>query len=54
MNSNTLRFHGIKDALVEADSLYDWLVFRTHSRNLKTLADFTVTKDALVDADSLW
>ena len=41
----------LKDALVEADSLCETLVFKDSLKELETLADFTVLKDALVEAD---
>ena len=44
-------FTVLKDALVEADSLCETLVFKDSLKELETLADFTVLKDALVEAD---
>ena len=41
----------LKDALVEADSLCETLVFKDSLNELETLADFSALKDALVDAD---
>ena len=44
-------FTVLKDALVEADSLCERLVFKDSLKELETLADFSALKDALVDAD---
>ena len=41
----------LKDALVEADSLCETLVFKDSLNELETLADFSALKDALVEAD---
>ncbi|VYU11257.1 Uncharacterised protein [Streptococcus salivarius] len=46
-------FTALKDALVEADSLCETLVFKDSLKELETLADFTTLKDALVEADWL-
>ena len=44
-------FTALKDALVEADSLCETLVFKDSLKELETLSDFSALKDALVDAD---
>ncbi len=44
-------FRVLKDALVEADSLCETLVFKDSLKELETLADFAALKDALVEAD---
>ena len=41
----------LKDALVEADSLCETLVFKDSLKELETLSDFTALKEALFDAD---
>ena len=44
-------FTALKDALVEADSLCETLVFKDSLKELETLADFTALKEALAEAD---
>ena len=44
-------FTALKDALADADSLCETLVFKESLKELETLADVTVLKDALVEAD---
>ena len=44
-------FTALKEALVEADSLCEMLVFKDSLKELETLSDFTALKDVLVEAD---
>ena len=44
-------FTALKDALVDADSLCETLVFKDSLKELETLSDFTTLKDVLVEAD---
>ena len=44
-------FTALKEALSEADSLCETLVFKDSLKELETLSDFTALKEALTDAD---
>ena len=46
-------FSTLNDALSEADSLCETLVFKDSLKELETLSDFSALNDTLVEADSL-